>query len=88
MLLISPIISILYWYFLKSEDNFSRRTVTLSFLIEGFGGSKAINFVKKYAAPDTELSVILKHCKHARHSKKWNIDWPAATKELKARGLI
>ncbi|KKK55698.1 hypothetical protein LCGC14_3071920, partial [marine sediment metagenome] len=74
-----PIIKILYWIFL-SRDNSSQRIATINFLLEGFGGERAVKFVRKYAVEDTKLAIMAKHC-HRDLNGKFNIDWEAVKEE-------
>jgi len=71
-----PLIKILYWHFLKT------RGVAITFLLEGFGGERAVEFVRKYAEDNTELAIIAKHC-HKDRKGKFNIDWELVNKETK-----
>ena len=74
-----PIIHLLYWYFLKTYDE-TKRTAMALFLLEGFGGERAVKFIRKYAVEDTKLAIMAKHC-HRDLNGKFNIDWEAVKEE-------
>ena len=83
---IDPIISLIYWYYLKTDGSFEKQTVVLAFLFEAGASKRAINFVKKYAADDTELKIIANHCKKNKNGK-YDIDWEAVEDEMQQKGI-